>query len=95
MWLTDRRWTADTIGGDPDDRQYDGRHTLDQDPDSHRAWLWGFGPPKASQVGFWAMAHEARTDFCMFLGSIFLLIVGAGSLSLDAMIARSRRTTEG
>jgi len=30
------------------------------------------------------MAHEARTDFAMFLGSLFLLIVGAGMLSLDA-----------
>jgi uncharacterized membrane protein YphA (DoxX/SURF4 family) len=26
--------------------------------------------------GFWAMAHEARTDLAMLLGSIFLLIVG-------------------
>lgn len=26
--------------------------------------------------GFWAMAHEARTDFCMVLGLIFLLIAG-------------------
>jgi len=55
---------------------------------------WMFGPPKANQVGFWSMAHEARTDFSMILGSIFLLIVGAGSLSLDALIARSRKRTE-
>jgi putative oxidoreductase len=34
--------------------------------------------------GFWKMAHEARTDYSMLLGSIFLLIVGSGSLSLDA-----------
>jgi putative oxidoreductase len=34
--------------------------------------------------GFWAMAHEARTDFSMLLSSIFLLIVGAGSFSIDA-----------
>jgi len=34
--------------------------------------------------GFWAALHEARTDVCMLLGLIFLLIVGAGSLSLDA-----------
>lgn len=32
---------------------------------------------------FWKMAHEARTDFCMLLGSLFLLIVGAGAWSLD------------
>lgn len=34
--------------------------------------------------GFWATLHEARTDVSMLLGLIFLLIVGAGSLSLDA-----------
>jgi putative oxidoreductase len=33
--------------------------------------------------GFWAMAHESRTDFAMLLGSVFLLIVGAGRLSPD------------
>ncbi|WP_437966966.1 DoxX family protein [Sorangium sp. So ce260] len=38
--------------------------------------------------GFWAMAHEARTDWAMLLGALFLLIVGAGSLSLDARLAR-------
>jgi uncharacterized membrane protein YphA (DoxX/SURF4 family) len=40
--------------------------------------------------GFWAMAHESRTDFAMLLGSIFLLLAGAGSLSLDARL-QSRR----
>ena len=34
--------------------------------------------------GFWTMAHAARTDFAMLLGSLFLLIVGAGRLSWDA-----------
>jgi uncharacterized membrane protein YphA (DoxX/SURF4 family) len=29
------------------------------------------------------MAHEARTDWSMFLGSLFLLIVGAGRWSID------------
>ena len=33
--------------------------------------------------GFWAMAHEARTDYAMLLGLIFLLIQGGGVLSLD------------
>jgi putative oxidoreductase len=36
--------------------------------------------------GFWAMAHEARTDWCMLLGCVFLFIVGSGPLSLDARI---------
>lgn len=34
--------------------------------------------------GFWAAAHESRTDFAMLLGSLFLLAVGPGPLSLDA-----------
>ena len=42
--------------------------------------------PILLQDGFWKMAHEARTDWSMLLGSIFLLIVGAGAWSLDALI---------
>jgi uncharacterized membrane protein YphA (DoxX/SURF4 family) len=38
--------------------------------------------------GFWAMAHEARTDWSMLLGALFLLLVGAGPWSLDARIGR-------
>lgn len=33
--------------------------------------------------GFWKMAHKARTNFCMLLGYLFLLIVVAGAWSLD------------
>jgi uncharacterized membrane protein YphA (DoxX/SURF4 family) len=40
--------------------------------------------PLLAKSGFWATMHEARTDYCMWLGSLFLLIVGAGSLSWDA-----------
>ena len=39
--------------------------------------------PILLERGFWAMAHEARTDFSMLLGSVFLLIAGAGPASLD------------
>jgi len=39
------------------------------------------------QSGFWSMAHEARTDYAMILGSLFLLVVGAGPWSLDAKIS--------
>src|SRR5262249_27049626 len=38
--------------------------------------------------GFWKMAHEARTDWAMLLGSTFLLLVGAGDWSLDANLTR-------
>jgi len=40
--------------------------------------------------GIWKMAHEARTDFSMLLGSIFLLIVGAGKISLDYYFFRKK-----
>ena len=36
--------------------------------------------------GFWKMAHEARTDFSMTLGALFLLVVGAGAWSVDAWL---------
>lgn len=38
--------------------------------------------------GFWEMAHATRTDWSMILGSIFLLIVGAGKLSVDFHLSR-------
>jgi uncharacterized membrane protein YphA (DoxX/SURF4 family) len=38
--------------------------------------------------GFWTMAHEARTDWSMLLCSLFLLAVGAGRWSLDAMLEK-------
>ncbi|HWF68175.1 MAG TPA: DoxX family protein [Mycobacterium sp.] len=45
--------------------------------------------------GFWGMAHDARPDFSMLLGLIFLLITGPGRWSLDAALARPRRSTAG
>ena len=42
--------------------------------------------------GFWKMAHEARTDYSMLLGSLFLLILGGGAWSLDASLRK--RSTE-
>lgn len=44
-----------------------------------------------AKLGFWGTLHEARTDVSMLLALLFLLIVGGGSLSLDAAL-RSRRT---
>jgi putative oxidoreductase len=42
--------------------------------------------PILLKQGFWKMAHEARTDFSMVLGALFLLAVGAGAWSLDAWL---------
>jgi putative oxidoreductase len=52
--------------------------------------IWIFHMPKLARYGFWSMAHEARDDFIMVLGSLYLLIAGAGTWSLDAMLARER-----
>jgi len=46
--------------------------------------------PMLFKGGFWAMAHEARTDWSMLLGATFLLIVGGGSWSIDAWLTRER-----
>ena len=40
--------------------------------------------------GFWEMAHAARTDYAMLLSSTFLLIAGAGKLSFDYFIYKSK-----
>ena len=42
--------------------------------------------PLLLHKGLWVAAHEARVDWSMLLGSIFLLIVGAGRLSLDRLL---------
>jgi len=52
--------------------------------------IWTTKIPMLAKQGFWAMAHEARTDFSMVFGLLFLLIVGAGSLSLDANLQRAK-----
>jgi putative oxidoreductase len=44
--------------------------------------------PMIAKTGMWSMLHEARADFSMLLGLVFLLITGAGTLSLDERIHR-------
>ena len=57
--------------------------------------IWIFHMPKLARYGFWSMAHEARDDFLMLLGSIYLLIAGAGAWSLDAVLDRNRLQRRG
>jgi putative oxidoreductase len=40
--------------------------------------------------GFWAVVHEARTDWAMTLGALCLLVVGAGAWSVDASLSARR-----
>jgi putative oxidoreductase len=51
----------------------------------------GFSLRPLPRYGFWSMMHESRNDICMLLGSIFLLIVGAGKWSLDHRLSRANR----
>lgn len=44
--------------------------------------------PILLEDGFWQAAHAARTDFCMTIGSIFILLRGAGAASLDRPLGR-------
>ncbi len=39
----------------------------------------------ATKVGIWSMQAESRTDYAMLMGLVFLLLAGAGPLSLDAL----------
>jgi uncharacterized membrane protein YphA (DoxX/SURF4 family) len=41
------------------------------------------------EQGFWFVVSDARTDFAMLTGIVFLLIVGAGAWSLDARFLQS------
>jgi putative oxidoreductase len=50
--------------------------------------FWTFTLAKLPRYGFLSMMHEARTDFSMLLGLLFLLIVGAGHYSADACLNR-------
>ena len=47
--------------------------------------------PILLKQGFWAAMHEARTDFCMLLGLVAIVCLGAGAVSLDARRASSRK----
>ena len=40
-------------------------------------------PPVPPQIGGWAVLHEIRSEYAQILCSIFLLIVGPGTWSLD------------
>src|SRR5919199_1038391 len=56
--------------------------------------LFGAGPElnvQGAQYGLWGMLHSGRVDFSMLLGLIFLLIVGGGGWSLDALLVRKKK----
>jgi putative oxidoreductase len=55
--------------------------------------LFGAGPePVAAppKTGFWAFAYQARLDVTMLLACAYIVAVGAGLWSIDALLARRR-----
>jgi len=53
-----------------------------------------FGPFELRELGsygFWSMAHEMRTDWAMWLGSLFLILKGAGKWSFDLYLTKQKR----
>lgn len=51
--------------------------------------LWGGAPLFHAESGWWDFIHESRADLAQLCGSVFLFVVGAGSYSLDARLART------
>jgi len=45
-------------------------------------------PPVPPQIGFWAVLHEVRSEYAQLFNCAFLLIVGPGVWSIDAVLAR-------
>jgi len=56
--------------------------------------VWSTKIPILMKSGFWKMAHDSRNDYCMIMGLIFLLIVGAGAWSFDAWLHRKGREAQ-
>lgn len=55
--------------------------------------LFGPGPEPVAAIpktGLWAFAYQARLDITMLTACAYLLVVGAGLWSLDALLARRR-----
>jgi uncharacterized membrane protein YphA (DoxX/SURF4 family) len=46
--------------------------------------------PVLMDKGFWAMAHEYRTDFAMTLLLVYLLKYGSGKYSVDSQLHKSQ-----
>jgi putative oxidoreductase len=47
-------------------------------------------PPSPPRTGLWAVLHESRSDWAQLLTSLYLIVVGPGRWSLDALLHRRR-----
>jgi uncharacterized membrane protein YphA (DoxX/SURF4 family) len=48
-------------------------------------------PPALPKVGIWAVEHESRSDFAQILTTLFLVIEGAGKVSVDFIFRRNKK----
>ena len=48
-------------------------------------------PPVPPQIGLWAVLHEIRSEYAQIMVVLFLLIVGPGRWSLDALLLRREK----
>jgi putative oxidoreductase len=46
--------------------------------------------PMLIKQGFWPAIHEGRTDLCMLLGLLTILLLGPGSMAFDRLRRRGR-----
>jgi putative oxidoreductase len=52
--------------------------------------VWADAPLYPKAGGLWDAFREGRLDLAMLCGSIFLFVVGAGGLSVDARMSRTK-----
>ena len=48
-------------------------------------------PAVAPKMGIWAVEHESRADYAQIMTCLFLLIEGAGRMSVDFIISASKK----
>lgn len=53
--------------------------------------LWGDAALFRAEHGWWDFIHESRVDLAQLCGSVFLLAVGAGTLSVDGRLSAAHR----
>jgi putative oxidoreductase len=47
-------------------------------------------PPAPPKIGIWAVLHEIRSDYAQLMICVFLVIEGAGKISLDAIVRKKK-----
>lgn len=53
--------------------------------------VWGQSALFPARHGWWDFIHESRVDIAQLCGTLFLLIVGSGLLSLDSRVLTKTR----